>query len=300
VEEARRFDERRLSEDAKNKMAPRNQVTVFGFACDHSPTLLPFPIWMAHRLARQLTEARRGGLLPHLTPDGRVQVGVEFHDRRPARIHSVTLQADQKPFSQAHGDEDLEQAIRELVIAPAFAGVDVQPDPRTRIDVNPEGPYLGGPAHHSGLTGRKSAIDTYGEFSRHSGKALSGKDPMRIDRIGAYAARYAAKNMVAAGLARECEVMLSYTAGVAGPVSAVVQTFGTGTLSDENLTSVLLQCFDFRFASILGQFDLRRLPGRYPAGFYQKLAAYGHFGRTDLELPWERTDKVELLKDRTR
>jgi S-adenosylmethionine synthetase len=177
----------------------------------------------------------------------------------------------------------------------AFKDEPVGIDSKTRILVNPDGIMLGGPTHHSGLTGRKNAIDTYGEYARHSGKALSGKDLLRIDRIGAYAARYAAKNIVAANLATRCELMLSYSIGQTGPTSLLVHTFGTGKLPDEHIAELLEHHFDFRLAGILKHFDLQALPARHPDGFFEKLAAYGHFGREDLDLPWEKTDKAEAL-----
>jgi S-adenosylmethionine synthetase len=189
----------------------------------------------------------------------------------------------------------LHDDIMEAVINPVFADAEIRPDNKTRIFVNPEGPFMGGPSHHSGLTGRKSGVDTYGEFSRHSGNALSGKDPLRIDKVGAYIARYAAKNVVAAGLARECEITLSYSIGFAHPVSLQVETFGTGILDDGQLTDLVKKQFDFRLAGILRKFDLRNLPARNPNGYYQKLATYGHFGRDDLNPPWEATDKADEL-----
>jgi S-adenosylmethionine synthetase len=186
----------------------------------------------------------------------------------------------------------------DTVIEPVFANEKIKLDDKTRIFVNPDGPYMGGPIHHSGLTGRKSAVDTYGEYARHSGDALSGKDPMRIDRVGAYAARYAAKNVVAAGLASECEVMLSYSIGLTPPVSLQVQTYGTGKIPDAKIVELLKKHFEFRLAGILKHFNLRYMPSKHLDGFYQKLAAYGHFGRSDIELPWEQTDKAELLKSK--
>jgi S-adenosylmethionine synthetase len=198
------------------------------------------------------------------------------------------------------GEPDLDtltEAIRETVIAPVFSDEEIRPDEQTRIFVNPDGPFVvGGPSVHSGLTGRKNAIDTYGEYSRHSGSALSGKDPARIDRIGAYVARYAAKNIVAAGLADECEVQLSYSIGLARPVSIQVQTHGTGRLPDAELSARLEQQFDFRLAGIIKQFNLRHLPSIVKGGFYRKLAAYGHVGRMDMGLPWEVIDKSPLLR----
>jgi S-adenosylmethionine synthetase len=289
------FDEKTLTEKKIDKIAARNQVTVFGFACDHTPTLLPYPIWLAHRLARQLTAVRRIQALPYLMPDGKVQVGVEFKDRRPSRIHSVTITANQQEMRKPTLKK-LRADIREHVVAPVFEDEPVQPDRRTKIIVNPEGPFFGGPTHHSGLTGRKNAIDTYGEFSRHSGKALSGKDPLRIDRIGAYAARHAAKNVVAAGLATECEVLLSYSIGTTQPVSLQVQTFGTGRIDDKDIARRVRDTFDFRLAAILRDLNLRHLPSEAGGRFYQELAAYGHFGRTDMDLPWEKNDHVEALK----
>jgi S-adenosylmethionine synthetase len=290
------FNEQELTDKEIGKIPARNQVTVFGFACDHTPTLLPYPIWLAHRLARQLTAVRRIKTLPYLMPDGKVQVGVEFKARRPQRIHSVTVTANQRDFKKPSLSK-MRSDIREQVVVPVFEDEPIQPDHRTKINVNPDGPYLGGPTHHSGLTGRKNAIDTYGEFSRHSGKALSGKDPLRIDRIGAYAARYAAKNVVAAGLASECEILLSYSIGTTKPVSLQVQTFGTGRIEDKAIAQLIQDSFDFRLAAILRDLNLRHLPAMAGGRFYQLLAAYGHFGRTDIDLPWEKTDRAEALRD---
>ncbi|MGD9097210.1 MAG: methionine adenosyltransferase [Desulfobacterales bacterium] len=295
VDEKDLFNERELSDKAIGRIAARNQVTVFGFACNHTPTLMPYPIWLAHRLARQLTAVRRVKTLPYLMPDGKVQVGVEFKARQPKRIHSVTVTANQRDFKKP-SLRKLRADIREQVVETVFADEPIQPDKRTKIIVNPDGPYFGGPTHHSGLTGRKNAIDTYGEFSRHSGKALSGKDPLRIDRIGAYAARHAAKNVVAAGLAAECEILLSYSIGTTQPVSLQVQTFGTGRIEDKRIARLIQDNFDFRLAAILRDFNLRHLPAMHAGRFYQTLAAYGHFGRTDLELPWEQTDRAAVLQ----
>jgi S-adenosylmethionine synthetase len=190
------------------------------------------------------------------------------------------------------------QDLREAVIDAVFRDEAITPDTQTKIFINPDGPFIiGGPSVHSGLTGRKNAIDTYGEYSRHSGAALSGKDPTRIDRVGAYVARYAAKNVVAAGLAAECEVQLSYSLGLARPVSIQVETFGTGTIPDEEIRDLLTQKFDFRLAAILRQFNLRFLPSLVKGGFYRKLAAYGHVGRMDIGLPWEVTDRATQLRE---
>jgi S-adenosylmethionine synthetase len=242
-----------------------------------------------------LDAAKQDKILPYLAPDGKTQVGVEFRDRKPHRIHSITVLASQERADKPDL-EQLREEIREAVVQPAFDGEELHPDENTRIFVNPDGPVIvGGPSVHAGLTGRKNAIDTYGEYSKHSGAALSGKDPIRIDRVGAYAARYAAKNVVAAGLAGECEVQLSYTIGLSRPVSIEVETFGTGKISEEDIAILLDRHFDFRLAGIIRQFDLRFLPSHADDGFYQKLAAYGHVGRMDIDLPWEKTDRVGVF-----
>jgi S-adenosylmethionine synthetase len=289
------FDEQNISDEQIEQIPVRNQATVFGFACNQTPVLMPLPIWLAHKLARRLSEVRRKDILSYLTPDGKTQVGVEFRNRKPYRIHSITVIASQNKASKPDL-EKLQQDIRQTVIQPVFEDEAIKPDEGTRIFVNPDGSFVkGGPAVHSGLTGRKNAIDTYGEYAHHSGSALSGKDPIRIDRVGAYAARYAAKNIVAANLADECEVQLSYSIGLARPVSIQVETFGTGKISDEEITILLDRHFDFRLAGIVKQFNLRYLPALNKGVFYRKLAAYGHVGRVDLELPWEKTDKVALF-----
>ncbi len=297
----RYFDEQQLSDAEIEQITVKNQATVFGFACNQTQVLMPLPIWLAHQLARRLSQVRIQNILPYLTPDGKTQVGVEYRDRRPYRIHSITIIASQYPLDHVTNRDfpQLQQDIRETVIEPVFENEIIKPDPDTRIFINPDGPLIiGGPAAHSGLTGRKNAIDTYGEYSRHSGAALSGKDPTRIDRVGAYAARYAAKNVVAAGLADECEVQLSYSIGLARPVSIQVETFGTSNIPDEQIKALLEQHFDFRLAGIIKQFNLRFLPTLIKGGFYKKLATYGHVGRTDLELvPWEETNKIAFLKE---
>ncbi|MBD2494158.1 methionine adenosyltransferase [Nostoc sp. FACHB-280] len=289
------FDEQNLSDEEIEKITVTNQVTVFGFACNQTYTLMPLPIWLAHKLARQLSEVRHKNILPYLTPDGKTQVGVEYRDRRPYRIHSITVIASQNKAGKPDYQQ-LQDDIRETVINPVFENEEIRPDAKTRIFINPDGAFIkGGPAVHSGLTGRKNAIDTYGEYSKHSGSALSGKDPIRIDRIGAYIARYAAKNIVAAKLADECEVQLSYSIGLSRPVSIQVETFGTGKISDEEITNLLEKHFDFRLAGIIKQFNLRHLPTIHPGGFYRQLAVYGHVGRMDIDLPWEKTDKVDVF-----
>jgi S-adenosylmethionine synthetase len=276
-------------------MVNPTQVTVFGYACGDTPALLPYPIWLAHRLTRRLSQVRRSGEIRDLSPDAKVQAGIAYVDRLPRRIHSITVNAHIQKEAPAD-EKKLSRQIRELVIEPVLAPLALAIDTDTRITVNPEGFYQGGPVHHSGLTGRKNAIDTYGEFSRHSGKALSGKDPQRIDRCGAYAARHAAKNMVAAGLAERCEIMLSYSIGHSEPVSVTLESFGTGSLPDGALLKLVRRHFDFQLGSIIDDFDLCHLPARRPDGFYQHLASYGHFGREEMDLPWERLDRVDRLK----
>ena len=296
-----RFDETMLTEEEIDRITVRrNQVNAFGFACNQTPAFMPLPIWLAHKLARRLTSVRFRKQLPYLAPDGKTQVGVEYKKGRPHRIHSITIQVCQKnPSTGSISDpKSLEDDIRETVIKPSFHGEEIRPDTNTRIFIQPEIPDIGcGPSMHSGLTGRKNAIDTYGEYARHSGAALSGKDPRRIDRIGAYAARYAAKNVVAAGLAEECEVQISYSIGLSHPVSIQVETFGTNTVTEARIVALLKEHFDFRPVGIMRQFKLRHLPGSIKGGFYRKLAAYGHVGRMDIGLPWEVTDKVITLKE---
>jgi len=269
-----------------------DQATLFGFACDHTATLMPMPIALAHALARQLDAARRKEL-PYLSPDGKTQVGIEFVGRRPHRIHSVTILASQRQQGTP-SPQVLERDLRDVVLAAAFAD-GLEPDGRTRIAINPDGPIVGGgPAFHAGLTGRKTAVDTYGEFARHSGAALSGKDLGRIDRVGAYAARYAARNVVTAGLAELCEVQLSYSVGLAGPVTIQVETYGTARIPEGEISRRVKHVFDFRLGAIIEQLGLRGLVTR-EGGIFRNLAVYGHFGRTDLALPWEVSDKAELL-----
>jgi len=295
------FNENRLTEEEVENIHVRQQATVFGFACRQTAALMPLPIWLAHQLARQLVTARVQNLAPYLSPDGKTQIGVEYRNRRPFRIHSITVIAARgsQAASLEIPDERLHHDIREAVIKPAFAAEEIKPDDQTLIFVNPmEHLMVGGPSVHSGLTGRKTDVDTYGQYARHSGNALSGKYPMRIDRVGAYAARYAAKNVVAAGLAEECEVQLSYSIGFSRPVSLQVETFGTGKLPDEELANLLARHFDFRLAAILRDFNLRHLPALNKGRFYRNLAAYGQVGRLDLNLPWEVTDKAEVLKER--
>lgn len=291
------FDEQKLSEQEIDNLFVKNQATLFGFACDQTPSFMPLTIHLAHKLSQRLCEVRRQKNLPYLLPDGRVQVAVEYRDRIPHHIQSIIISTSQEkpdkpPPQTLYGD------LEEAVIKPVFADEELKPDRNTHIFVNPDGPIIiGGPASHSGLTGRKNAVDTYGEYSRQSQKALSGKDPLRIDRSGVYMARYAAKNVVAAGLARECELQLSYSLGLPGPLSLQVETFGTGKLPDSQIVKLIRKHFDFRLAGILKEFNLRHLPSLHPMGFFQKLAAYGQVGRMDMDLPWEKTDKAALLAE---
>jgi S-adenosylmethionine synthetase len=293
------FNEQRLSDEQMDNIKFRQQATIFGFACRQTEALMPLPIWLAHKLARQIMTARQQENLAYLSPDGKTTVGIEYRDRRPHRIHSLTLVLSAAGTrKKAAPLADVEAEVRENIIKPVFADERIKPDKHTGIFINPlENLMVGGPAVHSGLTGRKNAVDTYGEYARHSGNALSGKDHLRIDRIGVYAARYAAKNVVAAGLAEECEVVLSYTIGLARPASIQVETFGTGKISDEELAVLIEANFDFRLAGILKDFDVRHLPSRHKGGFFSRLAAYGQVGRLDMDLPWEKTDKAEGLKE---
>ncbi len=277
-----------------DRITAKQPVTVFGYACDQTPVLMPKPIWLAHRLADMLDEPSVGKKLPYLLPDGKAQVAVEYVDGQPHRIYNITLvasqtDADAADLNQLRGD------LMEQVVEPVLKKEKIQLDERAQVFVNPEGPLIGGgPDAHSGLTGRKTGIDTYGEYARHSGAALSGKDPLRIDRVGAYIARYAAKNIVAAGLAGECEVQLSYSIGSAKPVSLRVRTFGSSDLDDKELSNRLSKAIDFRLGAIVRDLRLQKLPGE-KSGFYQKLAVYGQMGRVDLDAPWERTDKAGAL-----
>jgi S-adenosylmethionine synthetase len=263
-----------------------DQGMMFGFACDETPELMPLPVSLAHRLAKRLTEVRKNGMLSYLRPDGKTQVTVEYDENNnPVRVDTVVIS------SQHAAEVSLEtiraDIIREVVekIIPAN-----MLDAKTKVFVNPTGRFvIGGPQGDSGLTGRKIIVDTYGGYSRHGGGAFSGKDPTKVDRSAAYAARWVAKNVVATGLARRCEVQLAYAIGVAHPVSVFVDTFGTGKVSDDQLAEAINKVFDLRPTSIIRALDLRR-------PIYRKLAAYGHMGREDLGVSWEKTDRVEALK----
>lgn len=281
-------------EEDLSQLTAQENVTLFGYACTHTPDLAPLPIWCAHRLMRQYDSVRRQ-TLRYLAPDAKCQVGIVFTGHIPRRIDSITLLASQQDsrvsLATLHTD------LIEHVIRPAFADQPFAPDERTRIQINPDGTvFEGGPVLHAGLTGRKNGVDTYGGFSRQSSAALSGKDPTRIDRIGAYAARHAAKNIVAAGLAERCEVQLSYSIGIAEPVSVRVETYGTGRLDDDTLTDRVAGHFDFRPAAIIRRLRLRQLATMCNGNLYRRLAVYGHVGRSDLDLPWEATDEAEALR----
>jgi len=284
----------KLDDDYLDRLVSKHQVTVFGYACRQTDDLMPLPIWLAHRLSSRLDSPQVKKALPYLLPDAKAQVGVEYRAGRPARVHSLTLVA-----SQADAGVDLGQLrmdMLEHVIQPVFEKTEWRLDEDTRLAVNPEGQLIGGgPAAHSGLTGRKTGVDTYGEYARHSGAALSGKDPLRIDRVGAYAARYVARNIVSAGLADECEVSLSYTVGAAQPVSIRIRQFGATTLSDQALLERVRQVFDLRPGAIVRDLGLSGLPAQHD-GFYRKLACYGQMGRSDLDVPWEKSDKADALK----
>jgi S-adenosylmethionine synthetase len=279
----------------KTALSVTDQVTVFGYACDHTDCLMPLPIYLAHQLVRRMSRLRRDETLSYLAPEGKAQVGVEFVHRRPRRIYSVNLIASQKQADEPD-IETLRRDLREAVIEPVFAVEPIRIDAKSRIDINLGGPLVkGGPAVHSGLTGRKTQVDTYGEYARTSGMALSGKDPTRIGRIGAYAARWVARHVVARGLAAECEVQISYAPGSAGPISVQAETFGSGKRPDADIVRAIESDFDLTLGSLLNRFRLRELPNEHADGFFPKLAAFGHVGRTDVELPWEIQDpSIEL------
>lgn len=280
-----------------------DQGIMFGFACDETPELMPLPISLAHRLAYRLAQVRKNGSLGYLRPDGKSQVTVEYVDGRPSRIDTIVLSTQHDPEINGVSDnKEIQEIIRhdliEKVIKPVFENDAIKPDENTKYLINPSGRFvIGGPQGDAGLTGRKIIVDTYGGYSRHGGGAFSGKDPTKVDRSAAYATRYVAKNIVKAGLAQKCEVELGYAIGVAEPVSIMVDTFGTGVISDDEISALVKKNFDLRPAAIIKQFDLRGLPAKNGGKFYQLLAAYGHMGRTDIDVPWEATDKAAALKE---
>lgn len=279
-----------------------DQGLMFGFACDETPELMPLPISLAHRLSRRLTQVRKSGDLPYLRPDGKTQVTVVYEDGKPVGIDTILISTQHTASIEGISDEKavrdrIQQDLWTQVVQPVFGEMIVQPDEKTRFLVNPTGKFvIGGPQGDSGLTGRKIIVDTYGGYSRHGGGAFSGKDPTKVDRSAAYACRYIAKNIVAAGFAEKCEVQVSYAIGVAQPTSIFIETFGTAKVDEEKLLAVVNDIFELRPAGIIQTFNLSRLPSERGGRFFQETAAYGHMGRTDLDLPWEHTDKVEALK----
>ncbi len=286
VNKALEAKEHLMSEDEIEAIGAGDQGMMFGYAVNETPELMPYPISLAHKLTRQLTRVRKDGTLPYLRPDGKSQVTVEYDENgKPARLDAVVISTQ---HSEDVTQEQIHEDVKKYVLDPILPAEMV--DENTKFYINPTGRFvIGGPHGDSGLTGRKIIVDTYGGMARHGGGAFSGKDCTKVDRSAAYAARYVAKNIVAAGLADKCEIQLSYAIGVARPTSINVDTFGTGKLSDTKLVEIIRENFDLRPAGIIRMLDLRR-------PIYKQTAAYGHFGRTDLDLPWEKTDKAEELK----
>ena len=286
VDKALEAKEHTMGDDEIDAIGAGDQGMMFGYATDETPELMPYPISLAHKLARKLTEVRKNGTLSYLRPDGKTQVTVEYDENDvPKRLDAVVLSTQHDPdVTQEQIHEDIKKYVFDTVLPAEMV------DENTKFFINPTGRFvIGGPHGDSGLTGRKIIVDTYGGMARHGGGAFSGKDCTKVDRSAAYAARYVAKNIVAAGLAKKCEIQLSYAIGVAHPTSIMVDTFGTGKVSDEKLVEIIRENFDLRPAGIIKMLDLRR-------PIYKQTAAYGHFGRTDIDLSWEKTDKVDVLK----
>ncbi len=282
-----------------------DQGIMFGFACDETPELMPLPIALAHKLAFRLAQVRKEKIVNYLRPDGKSQVTVEYVDGRPKRIDTIVISTQHDPEINGVSDnqkiqEIIKKDMIEHVINPVFASYEVKPDQTTKYLINPSGRFvIGGPQGDAGLTGRKIIVDTYGGYARHGGGAFSGKDPTKVDRSAAYAARWVAKNIVKAGLAKKCEIELAYAIGKSQPVSILVDTFSTGKIDDETLSKIVSESFDLRPAAIIKQFDLRNLPAKFGGKFYQRLAAYGHVGREDFPIPWEETQMTQVLIEKT-
>ncbi len=280
-----------------------DQGIMFGYACNETPELMPLPISLAHRLAYRLSEVRKQKIVDYLRPDGKTQVTVEYIDGKPARIDTIVISTQHDPEIKGEVDnQKIQNIIRndiiKFVIDEVFKNENIKPDSNTKYYINPSGRFvIGGPQGDAGLTGRKIIVDTYGGYARHGGGAFSGKDPTKVDRSAAYAARWVAKNVVAAGLADKCEIELAYAIGMAEPVSILVDTFETGRVPDEILSKIIKDNFDLRPASIIKQFRLRELPSEFGGKFYQNLAAYGHMGRVDFYVPWEETQMAQKLKN---